>query len=228
LAQAAQSAGEEQDILVPFLDTQGPFGVTALAAERRVFEDIIELDFIPFVFAAADGVTSDNGRVIETVEYGVHGCHADNVFVALETVERAALQKLHLRGFQPVAQPAFDRKAVGAWYFPDKLGAGVGKENVFVGGDEEAAGATSGIANGFANFRVHHFYNDADQMARRSELGGLLLATEIVDENLKQITFHIGIFAEEMDGRDDVHSLSQGRPVRDDNSRIDKQSLRGG
>ena len=59
--QAAERGGEEQNVFVAFFHAQGALGVTALAGERRIFQNHVELHFIPFVFAAANGIAPHEG-----------------------------------------------------------------------------------------------------------------------------------------------------------------------
>ena len=55
------------------------------------------------------------------MQHGVHGGHADDVFVALKTVKRARLQKFPLRRLEAVAHATLDRLAVGRGDFADKF-----------------------------------------------------------------------------------------------------------
>ena len=70
--------------------------------------------------------------------------------------------------------------------------------------------------------------DDADQMAWGAELGGALLAAEVVDEDLEQVAFHVSVFAEEVNGRDDVHGAAERGTVGDDDGGIFKQGAGGG
>ena len=85
-----------------------------------------------------------------------------------------------------------------------------------------------GVAHGLADLRIHHFDDDADEMARRAELRGLLLAAEVVDENFKQVALHVGVFAQQVLAFERVHRLAQRRAVRDDDGGIFKQGAGGG
>src|SRR5207249_10140225 len=100
---------EEEHVFVAFLDAQVTLGVAPLAREGRVFQDEVELHLVPAVFAAADGVATHNGRMIEAVKYGIHRGHTDDVLISRETVKRSLLQKFQLRGLQEVADPALYR-----------------------------------------------------------------------------------------------------------------------
>ena len=46
-------------------------------------------------------------------------------------------------------------------------------------------------------------------MTRGTKLRRTFLAAEIVDEDFEEVTLDVGVFAEKMDRRDDVHRLSK-------------------
>jgi hypothetical protein len=64
-------------------------------------------------------------------------------------------------------------------------------------------------------------------MARGAELGGAFLAAQVVDQYFKEVTLHVGVFAEEVDGRDDVHRAAERGPVGDDDGGVLEQRAGG-
>jgi hypothetical protein len=105
---------------------------------------------------------ASSAGVVEAVKHGVHGGHADDVFVRLEDVQGAALQEFPLRWREAVADAAFHGLAVGRHDLANELGAGVGQQDVFEGGDGETGDAAGRVAHRLADLRVHHLNDDAD------------------------------------------------------------------
>ena len=58
------------------------------------------------------------------------------------------------------------------------LVVGIGFANVFVGRDEEAGGAASGVEDGFVFLRVEEVDDEVDDVAGRAELAGVALGAQ--------------------------------------------------
>ena len=77
---------QEEHVFVALFHPQRALGVAPVAGERRIVENHVKLHFVPFIFTAADGVPADQGGVVELVQHGVHGGHAQDVLVAVKAV----------------------------------------------------------------------------------------------------------------------------------------------
>ena len=193
--QTAQCMGQKEDVLVPLFDAQRALGVAPRSGERRIFQNVVELDFVPLVLAAADGIALHHGATVEAVEHRVHGGHAQDILIAVETVKGPGLQKIPLSAAQLFADADLADCAVGRDLFVDEFRAGVGQQHVLVGGDEKTAGAAGRVADGAADPGIDHLGQHPDQVARGAELGRLLLSAQLAGQVLKEVALDIGIHA---------------------------------
>ncbi|MDS4020206.1 MAG: hypothetical protein RKR03_06810 [Candidatus Competibacter sp.] len=95
------------------------------------FQDRIELHFIPAVFAAANRIAAHDGRGVEPMQYRVHRGHAQDVGVAVETVQGAGLQEIPVVATEPVVHAASNLAAIRAFHLAHEFRRGIGEEDVF-------------------------------------------------------------------------------------------------
>src|SRR5688500_13829594 len=62
-----------------------------------------------------------------------------------------------------------------------------------VGRYQEASGAGGGVVDGFANLRIHHFDNGADDVSRCAELAQFTSLLNLAEDMFEQVSLSIGI-----------------------------------
>lgn len=115
----------------------------------------------------AEGVLIVDAGGLDVVQEQVHGRGAEHGDVEVEAVEHAALDVIQV-GLQQVAGVVLVSLRVRL----HECGGGVFLVEVEHHGDEEAAGAASGIADGVGRLGVEHFHHGADDVTRGAELPG--------------------------------------------------------
>ncbi|OQB85486.1 MAG: hypothetical protein BWX86_02813 [Verrucomicrobia bacterium ADurb.Bin122] len=84
-------------------------------------------------------------------------------------------------------------------------GVGVGAEDVFVGGDEEAGGAAGGVEDGLALLRGDELDDEIDDVARGAELAGVALGAEDGEQVFEGVAEALGVVVGEL-----VDDLEEG------------------
>jgi hypothetical protein len=83
------------------------------------------------------------------------------------------------------------------------LGVGVGAQDVFVGRDQEAGGASGGVEDGLALLRGEHLDHEIDDVARRAELAGIALtaqhAQQILEGVAQALAVVVGKFLDDLE-----------------------------
>jgi len=146
-------------------------GDAALLAEGRIGQD----DLV-FAVLAGQRVFGDDGQILlevaaDAVEQQVHGAEARDAVHQLDAEERAVLELLLLRAVKGVV-----------------LG------EVIVGGEQEAAGAAGGIADGLARLRGDHVHHGGDERSRGEVLAraALHVLGVLLQEALVGVALDIG------------------------------------
>jgi hypothetical protein len=178
------------------------------ALERWIGQDQVEafagVAGEAFGEVVAEGILVMDVGGIDAVKHEVHGSDAEHGGVEVEAVEHAGLDVVPV-GLEEVAGVGDVLFAIGFLDDAAFLGS-VLLPQVFHDADEEAAGATGGVANDPGGFGFHEVDHEADDVAGGAELavdaGGGELAEQVLVEVTLGIALVKGQFVDHVHRRD--------------------------
>lgn len=191
LEQGKDALGEEQ-LGLGSVELEGLADVALIdtAGEGRVGHD--DVVFALLGEALAEGVLVIDARVVDAVHHEIHEGEADHGGIEVIAVQ-ALLQDALIVLVEQSADTATDEAVVigGEGLALGRLLPGELGDDILVGIEQEAGGATGGVADVMAELGIHQFTDELDNVARGAELAVFAGAADLVEQHFIDIALDV-------------------------------------
>ncbi len=159
-----------------------------------------------------------NAHIGQATQGEVHGGEANHFRVNVVAEEGLLLQDAPLGRRKCIAVAALDALALDV-HGLDAVGRRVGKLNVVEDGGQKARRAGCRVVGGFADFRVEHGDDSADNVARGAELAEFASRLDLLQHMFEQVALGVGVGFVEAQAIDLADYLRQHHRLVDHQSR---------